>query len=432
MQTVKVGLIGFGTIGSGVARILLEKTDHLARQAGKRIELARVVDKDLTSRRNVALPPGLLSDDLDALVNDPEISVVVQLVGGSGIAKEIMLRVLESGKDVVTANKALLAHHGPELFAKARELGRTIAFEAAVGGGMPIIAGVGLSLAANRIESIRAIVNGTTNFILSEMSMKGSSYDEAVKEAQRLGFAEADPTMDVNGTDAAQKLAILAQLAFGANADWAQIPRIGVDSLGVVDLENARKLGCVVKLIAQATRTPEGLNLSVAPTLIPSNSPMAEVNGAFNALEAVGDFVGRSFFLGLGAGQEPTASAVVADVLDMVAGRAPITFRNQALWSSDSGAVPVCPAAQVPGRFYLRFDVDDVPELVTQVPELFGKYGVSVASVASVDRHESGEDLVSLVVMTEETTEGAIHEAIDSLEAFSIAKDDVVRMRVEG
>jgi homoserine dehydrogenase len=414
---------------------LLEKTDHLARHAGKRIELVRVVDKDTTSRRNITLPAGLLSDDLDALVDDPEVSVVVQLIGGAGVSRDIMLRLLESGKDVVTANKALLAHHGPELFAKARELGRTIAFEAAVGGGMPVIAGIGQSLAANQIESLSAILNGTTNFILSEMGTKGNSYDEAVKEAQRLGFAEADPTLDVNGTDAAQKLAILSQLAFGADADWAQIPRLGVDLLDVADLDNARDMGCTVKLIAQATRTPKGLNLHVAPTLVKLGSPMADVNEAFNAVEVVGDFVGRSFFCGLGAGQEPTASAVVADVLDMVAGRAPITFRNLALWSSDrEPPIAACPPETVPGQFYLRFEVDasTVDETITQVTELFAKQDVPLSSV---DRHNPpavASDQASLVVLTKATTEGAITQAIDALAAASIPQGKVVRMRIEG
>lgn len=431
MQTVKVAIVGFGTIGSGVARILLEKQDHLARHAGKRLELARVVDPDTTRPRNVTLPEGLLSDDLDALVKDPEIKVVVQLIGGSGIAKDIMFRLLESGKDIVTANKALLATAGPELFAKARQLGRTIAFEAAVGGGIPIITGIGQCLAANRIQSIRAILNGTTNFILSEMSEKGKPYGEAVKEAQRLGFAEADPTMDVNGTDAAQKLAILAQLAFGANVDWKEIPRIGVDSIEVADLEYARELGYAVKLLAEAALVPEGLNLHVAPTLVKLGTPLAGVNGAFNAVEVIGDSVGRSFFLGLGAGQNPTASAVVADVLDMVSGRAPITFRNLDLWSQEREAtVKVRPAASVPGRFYLRFDVEDRLGVMSQTAGIFSKYGVSIASLLQHEPSEDSSDYVPLAVTTHETTEGDIVQVIQELEALPITHGKVVRLRL--
>ena len=432
METVKVGLIGFGTIGSGVARILLEKQDHLARHAGKRLELVRVVDKDLTRQRNVTLPEGILSDDLDALVNDPEVAVVVQLVGGSGISRDIMLSLLESGKDVVTANKALLAHHGPELFAKARELGRTIAFEAAVGGGMPVITGIGQCLAANRILSIRAILNGTTNFILSEMSDKGNSYDEAVKEAQRLGFAEADPTMDVDGTDAAQKLAILSQLAFGANVDWSKIPRIGVQDIEVADLDYARELGYAVKLIAEAAVVPEGLNLHVAPTLVKLGTPLADVNGAFNAVEVIGDSVGRSFFLGLGAGQNPTASAVVADVLDVVSGRAPITFRNLDLWSQEREAlVEARPAASVPGRFYLRFSVEDRLGVMSQTAGIFSKNNVSIASLLQHELLEESPGSVPLVVTTHETTEGDIGKVIEELQTSSVTKDKVTRLRLE-
>lgn len=431
MKTAKIAIIGFGTIGSGVARILLEKPELLARHAGKRLELARVVDKDLTRERNVTLPEGVLSDDLEALINDPEISVVVQLVGGSSVSREIMLRLLKSGKDVVTANKALLAHHGPELFAKARQLERTIAFEAAVGGGMPIITGIGQCLAANQIESIRAILNGTTNFILSEMTNKGSSYDNAVKEAQRLGFAEADPTMDVDGTDAAQKLAILAQLAFGAAVHWADIPRIGVEAIELADLEYAREMGYAVKLLAEATMAADGLDLHVAPTLVKLGTPMADVNGAFNAVEVIGDSVGRSFFHGLGAGQNPTASAVVADLLDVVSGRAPITFRNLDLWSQEREAsVAVRPAASVPGRFYLRFDVDDRLGVMSQTAGIFSKHNVSIASLRQSELLEDSPGHVTLIVTTHEATEGDMNLVIEELEASPITESKVVRLRL--
>ena len=282
---------------------------------------------------------------------------MVQLVGGLEPARSIMLKLLESGKDVVTANKALLAEHGPELFDRARQLGRSIAFEASVAGGIPIIAAISECLTANQIESIHGILNGTSNFILTQMEEQGTDYAASVAEAQRLGFAEADPSMDVDGTDAAQKLAILAHLAFGARVNWRDIPRTGIDTVEVADMRYADELGYGIKLLAVAELVPEGLELHVSPTLVRRHTPLAEVRGAYNAVRVVGDAVGRVFFHGLGAGQMPTASAVVADLIDTVVGRTAITFRTLELWSderqarvdgprSGQGARPLLPALQ--------------------------------------------------------------------------------------
>ena len=291
MDVAKVAIVGFGTIGSGVARLLLASSDRIARHAGKRVELARVVDTDLTRPRDVTLPKGLLSDELSEVVEDPEIVAVAQLIGGLEPARSIMLELLQSGKDVVTANKALLAEHGPELFDQARRLGRSIAFEASVGGGIPIIAAIGQCLSANQIESIHAILNGTSNFILTQMEHQGTDYAASVAEAQQRGFAEADPTMDVDGTDAAQKLAILAHLGFGARIGWRGIPRTGIDTVQVADLRYALELGYSVKLLAVAELVPEGLELHVSPTLVRLGTPLAEVRGAYNAIRVVGDAV---------------------------------------------------------------------------------------------------------------------------------------------
>ena len=288
METAKVAVVGFGTIGSGVVKLLLESGERISRRVGRRVELVRVVDTDLARARNVDVPKALLTSDLSQVIDDPEIDVVVQLIGGLEPERTIMLKLLDSGKNVVTANKALLAEHGAELFELARKRHRSIAFEAAVAGGIPIIAAIGQSLAANQIQSIRAILNGTSNFILTQMDEQNADYSAAVAEAQRRGYAEANPAMDVDGSDAAQKLAILAHLAFGARVNWKEIPRTGIDTVDVADLRYARELGYRIKLLAVAELVPEGLELHVSPTLVREGTPLAEVRGAFNAVHVVG------------------------------------------------------------------------------------------------------------------------------------------------
>jgi len=431
VQAAKVALIGFGTIGAGVARLLLERRDRIARHAGRPVELVRIVDLDLGRDRGLKLPKGLLTDDLDSVLGDPEITAVVQLVGGLEPARSIMLKLLAAGKDVITANKALLAEHGPELFDRARQLGRSIAFEASVAGGIPIIAAISECLTANQIEQIQAILNGTSNFILCEMEEKGSDYAATVALAQSLGYAEADPTMDVDGTDAAQKLAILAHLAFGARVRWREIPRMGIDTVGVADMRFARELGYSVKLLAVARLVPEGLELHVAPTLVRRGTPLAEVRGAFNAIRVVGDPVGRVFFHGLGAGQNPTSSAVVADLIDTVVGRTAITFRTLELWSDSREArVRVREPASVPGRYYLRFNVDDRPGVLAEIAGILGNHHISIASVIQHETAEGGEDVVPLVIMTHTATEGAAADALGTIERLACVHPGTVRMRV--
>ena len=330
MEKTNVAIVGLGTVGTGVAKLLLDHGDRTARHAGRTMWLKKAVVRDLKKPRPIDLPDGVATDSLDDVINDPEITVVAQLIGGLEPARTIMLQLLESGKDIVTANKALLAEHGPELFTRARELGRSIAFEAAVAGGIPIIANISQCLSANQIESLEGILNGTSNFIVTQMDENGASYDEVVREAQELGYAEADPTMDVDGTDAAQKLAILAHLAFGATVNWADIPRMGIDGLDPADLQYAKQLGYRIKLLGVAKLVNDRLELSVAPTLVRVGTPLAEVRDAFNAIRVVGDAVGPVFYHGLGAGQMPTASAVVADMIDTAVGRTSLTFQTLA------------------------------------------------------------------------------------------------------
>ena len=430
-STAKVAIIGFGTIGSGVARLLLEHQDRISRQVGRNVELVRIVDADIHRPRNIMPRPGLLTTDLSAVVNDPEIEAVVQLIGGLEPDRSIMLEVLKSGKNVITANKALLAEHGRELFDCARSVGRTIAFEAAVGGGIPVIAAINQSLVANQIQSIHGILNGTSNFILTQMEDCGVSYAGALAEAQKLGYAEANPAMDVNGSDAAQKLAILAHLAFGARVDWKVIPRTGIDTVDVTDMRYARELGYSIKLLAVAELVPEGLELHVSPTLVRQRSTLADVQGAFNAIRIVGDAVGRVFLHGLGAGQMPTASACVADLIDTLLGRTAITFRTLNLWSDDrESAVALRDPASVSGRFYVRFHVEDRPGVMAEITGILGRHQISIASVIQHETAEESGGLVPLVIMTHTTSEGAIREALQAITGLAAVRPGSVRLRV--
>lgn len=431
MKTAKVAIVGFGTIGSGVARLLLHSGRQISDRAGRPLELVTVVDKDLSRQRNVELPPGMLTDDLAAVTGNEDIEAVVQLIGGSGVARSVMLELLDSGRNVVTANKALLAEHGPELFDRARQLGRSIAFEASVAGGIPIIAAIGQCLVANQIKSIHAILNGTSNFILTQMEERDAEYSTAVAEAQRRGYAEADPSMDVDGTDAAQKLSILAQLAFGAWVDWKKVVRTGIDTVEVADLRYARELGYNIKLLAVAELVPEGLELHVSPTLVRHGTPLAEVRGAYNAVRVVGDAVGQVFFHGLGAGQMPTASAVVADLVDTVVGRTSITFDALRLWSEDRPApVAIRDPQSVPGRFYLRFHVKDQPGVLAEIAGILGCHEISIASVIQHETEEGADGIVPLVIMTHAAAEGSMNRAMQEISGLAMVKTGSVRMRV--
>jgi len=429
MEKTKVAIVGMGTVGSGVARLLLDYGDRTGRHAGRTLWLERVVVRDPAKPRGCDLPAGVLSTDLGTVTEEAEIKVVAHLVGGLEPARTIMLKLLESGKDVVTANKLLLAEHGPELFDRARALGRSIAFEASVAGGIPIIANISQCFSANQIESLLGILNGTSNFILTRMEEAGMSYADAVAEAQRLGYAEADPALDVDGSDAAQKLAILAHLAFGAHVHWSQIPRQGIDTLDAADLRYARQLGYRVKLLASAYLVPEGLELHVSPTLVKIGTPLAEVREAYNAIRVVGDAVGKVFFHGLGAGPMPTASAVVADMIDTVAGRTAITFRTLELWSQQKPRVFPRDHEDVPGRFYLRFRAEDRPGVLADIAGVLGRNGISIASVLQ-EESDDGSPHVPLIIMTHLSTEGATRRAVETIDRLPSIRPGSVRLRV--
>lgn len=430
MKKTKVALVGMGTVGTGVARLLLDQGDRTARHAGQTLWLEKAVVRDVAKQRNVDLPAGILSTDLKDITGNPQIKVVAHLVGGLEPARSILLELLKSGKDVVTANKAVLAEHGPELFDAARELGRSIAFDAAVGGGIPIITNLTQCLSANQILSLRCILNGTSNFILTRMEEQGTDYATAVKEAQSLGYAEADPTLDVDGSDAAQKLAILAHLAFGARIYWKDIPRVGIDKLETQDLRYAKELGYRIKLLAVAQLQASKLEIHVSPTLVKMGTPLAEVRGAYNAMAVLGDAVGRLFFHGLGAGQMPTASAVVADMIDMVVGRSQITFRTLELWSHHESPVVQLEHADTQGKFYLRFNVEDRPGVLSEITGALGRNGISIASVIQHESGEMGDGVVPLVIMTHTASEGAVRKATSEIDRLKCVRPTSVRMRV--
>jgi homoserine dehydrogenase len=430
VRKIKVGIVGMGTVGTGVARLLLDYGDRTARHAGCTLWLQKVVVRDVHKPRDADLPAGILSDRLSDILNDPEIVAVAELIGGLEPARTIVLKLLEAGKDIVTANKSLLAEHGPELFDRARELGRSIAFEASVAGGVPIITNISQCLSANDITEIHAILNGTSNYILTQMEEEGCTYAEAVAAAQSEGYAEADPTLDVDGSDAAQKLAILSHLAFGTRVKWREISRRGIETLDPADLRYARELGYRIKLLAIGQQVPEGAELHVSPTLVKVGTPLAEVRGVYNAVSVVGDAVGRVFFHGQGAGQMPTASAVVADLIDTVTGRIKITFRNLELWSNRYAQVSPRDPDKVPGRYYLRFTAQDRPGVMAEITGVLGRHLVSIASVIQHEPETKDASFVPLVIMTHRTTEGATSRAVEEIDRLDCVRGASVRMRV--
>lgn len=429
MEKTKVGIIGLGTVGSGVAKILLDHGDRTARHAGRVLWLEKAVVRDLKKARDCDLPEGVLTDNVDEVIDHPEIKVVAQLMGGIEPARTVMLKLLKAGKDVVTANKALMAEHGPEICDVARELGRSVAFEASVAGGIPIVANLSQCLTANQITSLHGILNGTSNFILDKMHTDGTPYDEVVAEAQRLGYAEADPAMDVDGTDAAQKLAILAQLAFGARLDWRDIPRSGIDQVELLDVQYAQEMGYAIKLLAVADLRNGRLDCEVNPALVRVGSPLGEVSGPFNAVLVKGDAVGPLFFHGQGAGQMPTASAVVADLIDTAVGRSALTFRTLALWSEDFRGVTQGDFADSTGKRYVRTMVEDHPGVLAEVTKAFGEQGISIASVLQKEPVAS-DTVVPLVIMTHAASEAATDRACAKIAALPQCRTAPVKMWV--
>ena len=408
MDPLNIALIGCGTVGGGVAKLLLDHPERLAARAGRRLVLKRVVVKDPSKPRPDCVPANLITTDLRKVLEDPGIHVAVEVVGGVEWARRTVLDLLAAGKDVVTANKALLAVHGAEIFDAGRRHKKAIAFEASVGGGIPIIGALSHGLAANQILSLQGILNGTCNFILTAMTEQGAGYAETLAEAQRLGYAEADPTLDVDGTDAAHKLAILAQIAFGVTVSLDAITRRGIAGIHQDDIRYARELGYTIKLLAEAWLDQSAgdgrggqLALHVSPVMLRHLTPLAQVRDAFNAIFVAGDAVGSTLYYGRGAGQMPTASAVVADLIDLAAGRAQRTFEALRLWSGNAQGITLKPAGAVASRFYLRLTVEDRPGVLAEVTRILADHHISISSVIQHEAVDGPEGaVVPLIIMT--------------------------------
>jgi homoserine dehydrogenase len=433
MKDVTVGLIGLGTVGTGVVRLLTEHAGRVARRAGRPIRLKWAAVRDPQKRREVRLDGIRLTTEASRLCDDPEVDVIIEAMGGIEPALQHVLSALAAGKHVVTANKALLAEHGAKVFGAARAAGRAVAFEGSVGGGIPIVQALGFALAANQIQSLSAIVNGTCNFILTRMTSESLPYQEALLQAQKLGYAEADPTLDVDGTDTAHKLAILAQLAFETGVRVAAIPRQGIDSLALADLKYAGELGYAIKLLALAKLSPAGLALRVAPTLVKHGTPLAEVRGPYNAIRVVGDAVGDTLFYGRGAGAMPTASAVVGDLIDVAKGRAGLPSPLLGCSSEAAAPVSLAPPSQVKSHYYLRFTIADRPGVLAKLAQVLGDHGISIASVI---QHDPGDDApepspVALVFMTHLAVEADLHAALDEIDPLDVVHAPSICLGVE-
>ncbi len=416
MESYGIALIGCGTVGSGVARLLLEHADRLAERSRKRLELRHVVVKDPNKPRAVDLPRDIVTTDLEKVLQDPEVQVAVEVVGGVDWACETVCKALAAGKHVVTANKALLALKGEEVFNAARKHERAIAFEASVAGGVPIIAALAQNLTANQITGILGILNGTSNYILTEMTEKSRGYEDVLAEAQEKGYAEADPTFDVDGTDAAHKLAILTQIAFGVTVPFESIDCVGISHIQQADVGYAKELGYTIKLLAEAWLENHQLAVHVAPVLLRDQAPLAQVRGSYNAIQVVGDAVGDTLYYGRGAGQMPTASAVVADIIDMAVGRAQRTFQTLRLWSGIENHITLRAKATVPSRFCLRLLVEDRPGVLSEVARVLAHHQISISSVIQHEPISESENSVPLIIMTHSAPTGVFQEAVSEIE----------------
>ena len=433
MNPIRVGLLGIGTVGGGTFNVLRRNQEEILRRAGRGIVIDLVADKDQARARKLVGDAARLTDDAFAVVRDPAIDIVVELIGGYTVAKDLILAAIENGKHVVTANKALLATHGNEIFAAARRQGVMVAFEAAVAGGIPIIKALREGLTANRIEWIAGIINGTSNFILSEMRDKGLAFDTVLKEAQRLGYAEADPTFDIEGVDAAHKLTIMAAIGFGIPMQFDKAYTEGISKLTRDDIRYAEQLGYRIKLLGITRRAAKGIELRVHPTLIPARRLIANVEGVMNAVLVKGDAVGATLYYGAGAGAEPTASAVVADLVDVTrmhtadpGNRVPhLAFQPDQL--SDT---PILPMEEVETSYYLRLRVLDRPGVLADITRILADNAISIDAMVQKEPAE-GEDQVDIVMLTHLTVEKRVNAAIAKMETLPTMSGKVTRIRLE-
>jgi len=431
-KIVNVGLIGFGTIGTGVIKTLQMNGGLIAKRLGAEIRLKKIADLDITRDRGVKVDPSLLTTRADDILDDPEIQIVIELMGGYHPAREFLLKAVANGKHVVTANKALLAKHGEEIFRAVEAKGLSMGFEASVGGGIPVIRTLKEGFAGDEIRSIHGIVNGTANYILSKMSDEGKSFTEALKEAQKLGFAEADPTFDIEGHDSAHKIAILALLAFGVRVPMDQVYMEGISRITPEDIDFARQFGYRIKLLAIAKRCGETLDIRVHPTMIPSDHPIANINGATNAIEIMGNAVGTSLLVGAGAGSLPTASAVTGDLVEIA--------RN--ILNGRSHRVPTCsflqehihgasvrPMDETESEYYLRFSLKDKPGVLSRISGILGDHGISIASVIQKERLEG--NWVPVVMTTHAALGKNMRLALEATGKLDIIQEEPFYLRLE-
>jgi len=433
LKPVKVGILGLGTVGGGTVNVLKRNAAEIARRAGREIVVVSASARDITKPRICDTTGIRLTTDPFEIIDDPEIDIVLELIGGAGPVKDMVLKAIANGKHVVTANKSLIALHGNEIFAKASEKGVIVAFEAAVAGGIPIIKAIREGLSGNRIQWLAGIINGTGNFILSEMREKGRDFNDVLAEAQALGYAEADPTFDVEGIDAGHKLTILASIAFGIPLQFDKVYTEGITKITRVDVEYAEQLGYRIKHLGIARQTPEGIELRVHPTLIPERRLIANVNGVMNAVLVKGDAVGPTLYYGAGAGAEPTASAVVADVIDVVRAltsdpenRVPhLAFQPEAIVDT-----PVLPPDRFKSAYYLRLHAEDKPGVLADVTKILADHRISIEAIIQKEP-PAEETAVPIILLTQITLEKELNDAIVKIEALKTVTGKVNRIRLE-
>jgi len=429
-KQVKVGLVGFGTVGCGVARLILENADSIAAKTGLRLELACVIDVDTESPRPVKLPDAILTNNLDKILKDDSIQIGVELVGGTNAAKQIQLKLLEAGKDVVTANKALLAEHGNELYRAAHKNNHCIAFEASCAGGIPIVSGIRTGLAANEVRAMYGIVNGTCNYILSNMTAHDKDFSQALAEAQEKGYAEADPTLDINGGDSAHKLAILASIAFGYEIKLEDVFVEGIESISKDDIHYGGEMGYILKLLAIGQKDKENkVSLRVHPSFIAEDNSLARVDGPFNAISIFGSAVGQVTYYGRGAGMMPAASAVVADIIDVALGNSATTFRHMRLRPRNEIVSLIEKIDTLVSRFYIRIMCKDQPGVIAQWSKILANHQISISGAL---QHEGRgpENTVPVVIATHPTEQRNITAALKDMERLDAIGGKPVCIRI--
>jgi homoserine dehydrogenase len=432
-KPINVGLLGIGTVGGGTITVLARNREEISRRAGTAITMNMVADKDVAKAKALVAGQAAVTGDALDVVNNPDIDIVVELIGGTGIAKELILKAIANGKHVVTANKSLLAQHGNEIFAAAQKQEVTVAFEAAVGGGIPIIKSLREGLTANRIEWIAGIINGTSNFILSEMREKGASFQDVLSEAQKLGYAEADPTFDIEGVDAAHKLTIMAAIGFGIPMQFGAAYIEGISKLTREDIRYAEELGYRIKLLGIAKRKQQGIELRVHPTLIPAKRLIANVEGVMNAILVKGDAVGQTMYYGAGAGAEPTASAVVADLVDvarMLTADPEHRVPHLAFQPDQLSNTPILPMGEVETSYYLRMRVLDKPGVLADITRILADGSISIDAMVQKEPSE-GEEQVDIIMLTHLTVEKNVDAALRKIEALPVVTGKVTRIRLE-